>query len=411
MDFIDFFTVLLLYWDSWDLYEISALLLTEEEDSDSSYVPLLLCNTVLSLVHPNVHSNVRRWWIFPKSYNWWNDCANGVWTGSCIDCDRLWRERFRMKYPLFLHLCNEIEPYMPPIDEWPLARKRVELEKAVAVVLWRLGRNETLLEISDKFHIGQATIVKYTTLITHILASPHKLFSKYVGLPRGARFQASTEKFYSLSKLPLVVGCIDGSYIKLRKKPKADQNPAEYWNRHHDHAVLLQGLCDADLTERRVRGRGSTRRTVQEETVVGLRPYIIGDAAYPLTSFLMKAFDKRRNGEVSRNNFDKALRRSRVRIEHTFGLLKNRWRIVDTGVPVKLEEVSNIVMACVMLHNFINYKGRRIPDTDRYPNLVTFDPFIHSEPHLNVDERIHLQRSRQGKLIQKALYQNWIQNV
>ncbi|KAL3692649.1 hypothetical protein R1sor_006300 [Riccia sorocarpa] len=362
MDFIDFFTVLLLYWDSWDLYEISALLLTEEEDSDSSYVPLLLCNTVLSLVHPNVHSNVRRWWIFPKSYNWWNDCANGVWTGSCIDRDRLWRERFRMKYPLFLHLCNEIEPYMPPIDEWPLARKRVELEKAVAVVLWRLGRNETLLEISDKFHIDR----NFLDAACLLPGSQH-----------------------------------DAYHLRI----------SSLWHKFVNNLIYEEPMLQLPVTERRVRGRGSTRRTVQEEIVVGLRPYIIGDAAYPLTSFLMKAFDKRRNGEVSRNNFDKALRRSRVRIEHTFGLLKNRWRIVDTGVPVKLEEVSNIVMACVMLHNFINYKGRRIPDTDRYPNLVTFDPFIHSEPHLNVDERIHLQRSRQGKLIQKALYQNWIQNV
>ncbi|KAL2651130.1 hypothetical protein R1flu_019258 [Riccia fluitans] len=338
------------------------------------------------------------------------------------------------------------------MPEWIYARKRVELEKAVAVVLWRFGRNKTLLEISDKFHTGQATIVKYTRILSEILTHRDKLYCHYIGLPRGQRLLNIMGNFQRISKFPLIAAAIDETQVKLRKKPSQHHSPADYWNRHHDHALQLQGVVDSkrnfldcvallpgshndayhlrisslwhkmvnnlvfqetvlelQVAQTVIRGRGQNRHRIQRTGTISVKPFIIGDDACPLTAFLQKAFNKRRvASDEDRNNFDRCLRRSRVQAEHTFALLKEKWRILDTGVPVALEEVSTVIFACCCLHNFVNSRGVRIPPGDRHSNLQEFDPFLHSEPLLQIAESVHARRTEEGKLVRLALFQNWL---
>ncbi|KAL3680678.1 hypothetical protein R1sor_023634 [Riccia sorocarpa] len=147
-----------------------------------------------------------------------------------------------MPYELFLRLVDLIEAFMPPLSDWHLARKRTELKKYVAVVIYRLAHNVSLQELSDKFHVGQAGVVKYTRIITEIFADRRKLFCKFVGLPKGSRLSSIIEDFARLSGIPHIAGSIDGCQIKLRNKPQERYFPAEYWNRHHTFSVLLQGV-------------------------------------------------------------------------------------------------------------------------------------------------------------------------
>ncbi|KAL3675448.1 hypothetical protein R1sor_025396 [Riccia sorocarpa] len=388
----------------------------------------------------------------------------------------------RMPYDLFLRLVDLIEPFMPPLSDWHLARKRIELEKCVAVVIYRLAHNVSLQELSDKFHVGQAGVVKYTRIITEILADRRKLFCKFVGLPKGSRLSSIIEDFASLSGIPQIAGSIDGCQIKLRNKPPERYFPAEYWNRHHTFSVLLKGVCDANrnfldvtcvlpgsqhdaahlrvsslwykLTNnlifqqpeirlplsgesrteggrssraarnnpeeqqeagqqhqpsqgRRRRGRPSLAAQQQRTENVSVQPFLVGDAAYPLTQYIQKAFDTRRTGSHSQNEYDRHLRRARVRIEHTFGLLKGRWQILDTGNPLHIQEVAQSVLACCCLHNFVNYGGVQILETEREPDVNSFRNFVDGEPFLDIAESVHAQRTRIGKAVQQALYQYW----
>eukprot|EP01018_Ginkgo_biloba_P014471 Gb_35823 [translate_table: standard] len=51
--------------------------------------------------------------------------------------------------------------------------------------------------------------------------------------------------FRTITLLPTICGVIDGTHIKLAKKPKKDETPEQYMNKHHFYSVLLQGICDA----------------------------------------------------------------------------------------------------------------------------------------------------------------------
>ena len=42
-------------------------------------------------------------------------------------------------------------------------------------------------------------------------------------------------------------GSIDGTHIRLVDKPHLSLNPADFWNRHDHHSILLQGVCDANI--------------------------------------------------------------------------------------------------------------------------------------------------------------------
>jgi hypothetical protein len=87
-----------------------------------------------------------------------------------------------------------------------------------------------------------------------------------------------------------------------------------------------------------------------------IKPYIVGDSAYPLMSFLLKAFNNRATGSPDQNLFDKYLRKGRVKIENAFSILKNRWQMLK-NLNVGLPMAPKIIVACCVLHNICQRAG------------------------------------------------------
>ena len=81
--------------------------------------------------------------------------------------------------------------------------------------------------------------------------------------------------------------------------------------------------------------------------------YIIGDTAYPLKTWLVTGFkdNGRLNREQQRFNF--ILSSKRMKIEHTFGLFKGRFRKLKVMMDLDLlEDIPLIVITACVLHNF-----------------------------------------------------------
>jgi len=63
----------------------------------------------------------------------------------------------------------------------------------------------------------------------------------------------------------------------------------------------------------------------------------------------------------------------RVVIEHAFGALKNRWRILK-HFNMSMDKAATVTLACCVLHNFCEIYGERVPlpeDVAQRP-----DPFV-----------------------------------
>jgi hypothetical protein len=80
--------------------------------------------------------------------------------------------------------------------------------------------------------------------------------------------------------------------------------------------------------------------------------YLVGDSAYPLHTWLMTPYKDHGHLTNVQRRYNTALSGTRIVVEHTFGILQGRWRILHfINVNSTLKAV-NILTACCVLHNF-----------------------------------------------------------
>ena len=144
------------------------------------------------------------------------------------------------------------------------------------------------------------------------------LLPKYIQLPRGAAFQDVLRGFKTDLGFPQCAGAVDGSHIPIVSPQEC---PADYYNRKGWHSIILQGTVDhqgrlidiyvgwpSRVHDARVlvnstlyqRGQNGLLFTDARQHVAGrgISPALLGDPAYPLLPWLMKAFPD--NGHLSR---------------------------------------------------------------------------------------------------------------
>lgn len=157
-----------------------------------------------------------------------------------------------------------------------------------------------------------------------------------------------------------IVGIIDGSHIPI-KAPK--QNPASYVNRKGYHSVILQGVCNwkkkfihcycgevGSMHDARVFRRSDFSHLIDNGAIHN-DMHFIGDSAYPLKNNLLIPFKD--NGYLTniQVNYNQLFSKARIFIEHTFALLKGRFRRLKLMEATRVEIVPQIIMVCCILHN------------------------------------------------------------
>ncbi|XP_059391526.1 uncharacterized protein LOC132124489 [Carassius carassius] len=79
--------------------------------------------------------------------------------------------------------------------------------------------------------------------------------------------------------------------------------------------------------------------------------HLIGDAAYPLKQWLMKGFPNHQNLTLNQSHLNFCLSSARMVVGNAFGRLKGHWRCLLKRNDVDINIVSDIVVACCILHN------------------------------------------------------------
>ncbi|XP_075732764.1 uncharacterized protein LOC142775306, partial [Rhipicephalus microplus] len=106
--------------------------------------------------------------------------------------------------------------------------------------------------------------------------------------------------------------------------------------------------------------------------------FFVGDEAFPLNTYMMRPYSKKsksltgnttastaqsssiQSGATSqfeechqKRMFSYWLSRARRVVEHSFGILAQKWRILRRPFKAKKKNTTKIVSACVALHNFL----------------------------------------------------------
>ena len=126
------------------------------------------------------------------------------------------------------------------------------------------------------------------------------------------------------------------------------KNAADYFNRNRYYSLVLQGIADANqkiihtatgfpgsMHDSRILRMTDMYDLASNNEIlmkpgkrlntISIRPLIVGDPAYSLSSWLMKPYPQT-NITQRQKKFNRLLSRARVVVEQTFGKLKGRWR-------------------------------------------------------------------------------------
>jgi hypothetical protein len=147
-------------------------------------------------------------------------------------------------YSTYKELVEELTPYIKQQDtRW---RKAINAHKAVAMVLFRLATGYAPKHVGRFYGVGGSIVIKYTNLIVDALSSADKLRNRYIYIPSTTQLKEIIAQFKNGTGLDNIADAIDGTHIKLFRKPANHQVPTNFWCRHDIHSILLQGICDYD---------------------------------------------------------------------------------------------------------------------------------------------------------------------
>lgn len=238
-------------------------------------------------------------------------------------------------------------------------RAKITAEKAVLATLWYLANTETFRQLSDRFNMSKSTAHTIIQKITShfALTSPN-----YIKWPSDDEMVQIERGFRSKAGVPGVVGAIDGTHIKIIK-PILEQEA--YYNRKGYHSILLQVICDhkkrftdifAGEAGSQHDGRVLRKSSVYEKgcnrTLRIGEHYILGDSAYPCLEWLVPPYRDDGNLTPDQHRFNYKHSSSRITVEHSIGLLKNRFRRLLHGFSnVDINFILNCVVCSCVFHN------------------------------------------------------------
>ncbi|CAM6100812.1 unnamed protein product [Calypogeia fissa] len=360
--------------------------------SASSPAPLLFFTLITVLAHAaalySETSSSGEYWSSRESRAFRTLITEQMWMLDPTIRDTQWRNAYGVSYPNFAMIVDDVKPFMQEGQDLygGGGADVMPPDAAVGMVLYRLASGHNLRRVASEYKTGSATITKYTDLVTKALAT--KLYSKYIRIPAGQDLLEIISAFRELTGLQNMCGAIDGSHVKIHKRPDKEYCSGNYKCRHHHFAVLVQVVCDHrklfwDVCCRapgstddasHLRGSSLFQKLIAGEVLLDsvvsirgnhIRPYIVGDWGYPLLSFLLTPFTGNETGTPAQNVFDERLMKGRAVCEEAIGLLKGKWKILQ-NLNVGLNYAAQTVVACCVLHNICVMNGE--PDLPLAPD-------------------------------------------
>jgi hypothetical protein len=94
----------------------------------------------------------------------------------------------------------------------------------------------------------------------------------------------------------------------------------------------------------------------------------VTDEAFPLKAYIMKPYAHRGLTQTERI-FNYRLSRARRLVENAFGILAARFRVFRSPMAIQPNRAKKIVLAAVVLHNFLHERGHSVRGTTMPDNI------------------------------------------
>ena len=273
--------------------------------------------------------------------DWWDDDV-------MLMSELRFRDHFRMKRSVFERLVEDLQ--------LPRSCNGVPSNKILGIALYRFATTHTLRDLSNPFSVSRSTAERCTRIVTNSIIQ--RLGHMIMWPRKEVEYRNCARTFLRFGSVYGVIGAVDGCLIDLKRKP----GDPSWIDRYKHPSIQLLAVCDGTTRFLEVfvgcQGSFNDKRVLRLSRVPQLCQtlpqgyFIIGDGGFTLTPWCMIPFtDPQTGSNENRIRYNGWLSRSRVKIEHAFGMVKNRWRklfLLDMSTTAAIRTI----MACCILHNY-----------------------------------------------------------
>ncbi|KAJ8930288.1 hypothetical protein NQ314_016907 [Rhamnusium bicolor] len=186
----------------------------------------------------------------------------------------------------------------------------------VLIYLWYIGhQTASFRDVAVRFDISLSSVNRIICRVTLFLSN---LSPQIIEWPTEDE-KRTIEGHFRESGFPNIIRAIDGCHIKVNKP---ENDPDSYINRKGNN---LEGKCG--------------------------RYYLLADSGYPLRRNMLTPYKDRGNLTRRQQNYNIKLAKNRYKIEHCFGMLKQKFRQLYHVKLRNIRLIVHLIRAACVLHN------------------------------------------------------------
>jgi hypothetical protein len=238
----------------------------------------------------------------------------------------------------------------------------------IAVTLYYLTHSGSFSETAQVFGMSKSTAVRFFKEITDILVD--SMASEIIRLPvrNDPEWQTLSNGFEAICGFPNCCLAIDGTLFEIER-------PGDFFGwycRKGYPAINGQIIVDhkARIRSYDLRPGSANDKSIFNYSNMGsillnILPagkYIVADAGYALTKQVITPYPIEDGMTASQSLFNYLHSRTRITVERTIGILKNRFRVLKMALNMKRDaetghsaecQMARAIESCFVLHNML----------------------------------------------------------
>ena len=278
-------------------------------------------------------------------------------------------ERFRLSKQRVRDLIEMIEP---EIREESDLNNALSPSMQVLLTLRFFATGTFQRMLGDDVGVARTTAGRKIHKCIRAIAALRPQFIKFPAT--GHEIAEAKRSFHDIAGFPGVINVVDGTHVPIQRP--AGQDGELYRNRKGFHSLNVQATCDAKyrFTSVVARWPGSTHDArIWDNSVVQRqlddhfqqhRGLILGDAGYACTNALLTPLREGQARSQAERDYNKAHKKTRGIIEHSFGILKKKFPCLSMGLRFSPTRCGNTIVAAMVVYNMAIDGGDIDPDQE-----------------------------------------------